>query len=285
MYRTLREFLHQNKRIAVVGTGAVGSAIRNSLDQFGDQLSVDYFNSKNIDQAFDKYYDLLIYAGVRAFKGSANNDPAADELHILKAADTFARIGAFKKVLISTIDAALENEYQSAYGRNRRKLEDEVMKLTPNCQILRLPALFGSTVKKNAWHDMIIGPENVKLTPQLQDELFKENAESDLEINIVSRVTDDSRFVWFDLDTILEAICELCSSLDELRMYVSYDRDYPNGIFLSHGELKSVLNCSHVGESKKAAKIDYSSTFDKQRLAFIKSSRPINDKFWIMVVE
>ena len=276
MYRTLREFLHQNKRIAVVGTGAVGSAIRNSLDQFGDQLSVDYFNSKNIDEAFDKYYDLLIYAGVRAFKGSANNDPVADELHILKAADTFARIGAFKKVLISTIDAALENEY---------KLEDEVMKLTPNCQILRLPALFGSTVKKNAWHDMIIGPENVELTTQLQDELFKENEESDLEINIVSRVTDDSRFVWFDLDTILEAICELCSSIDELRMYVSYDRDYPNGIFLSHSELKSVLDCSHIGESKKASKIDYASTFDKQRLAFLKSSRPINDKFWKMVVE
>ena len=58
---------------ALVGfSGFVGSNIANKYDF--DCV----YNSKNIDEAYDTYPDLLVYAGLRAEKFIANNNPEKD---------------------------------------------------------------------------------------------------------------------------------------------------------------------------------------------------------------
>ena len=62
-------------KTALVGyTGFVGSNIYASA---GDKIE-GLYNSKNIEMAYGTKPDLLIYAGLRAEKYLANNDPERD---------------------------------------------------------------------------------------------------------------------------------------------------------------------------------------------------------------
>ena len=290
MLKVTKEFILNHRKIAVVGRGAVGNAVVKSLKDLqstGAIIQFDQYNSTNISDIFEvsKSYDLLIYAGVRAFKGAAESDPEADKLHILKSADTFAKIKANKKILISTIDAALDEDQITEYGRNRRLLEEIVLARDPQCQVLRLPALFGSTVTKNAWHDMVIGPENVTLMPTLQETL-EQDAKNDAskEFNILSMVSDNSRFLWFNLDTIWDAISDLHESRVLKRLYVSYSKSRPNGMLLSHRQLKDLMAYRNVGESHAAKRMDYTNCLDDQQVSFVKSEEDLEDPSWRKVV-
>ena len=77
------------RKIAIVGKGAVGSAISRYLDVIN--VGYDQFDSSNIDRIFEEEYDLLIYAGVRASKYFADRNAEKDYLHCLRAYDTFER--------------------------------------------------------------------------------------------------------------------------------------------------------------------------------------------------
>lgn len=291
MLKVTKEFILNHNRIAVVGRGAVGNAVVKSLKDLqstGTLIQFDQYNSTNIDEIFEvsKSYDLLIYAGVRAFKGAADSDPEADKLHILKSADTFIKIKANKKILISTIDAALDDDQITAYGQNRRLLEEIVLARDPQCQVLRLPALFGSTVTKNAWHDMVIGPENVTLMPDLQEKLEQDSKkDASKEFNILSMVSDDSRFLWFNLDTIVDAISDLHESKVIKRLYVSYSKSRPNGMLLGHRELKDLMRYHNIGQSHAAKRIDYTKCLDDQQVSFVKSEEDLDDPIWRKVVQ
>ncbi len=152
------------KRALVGFTGFVGSNICAS-GQF-DGL----YNSKNIGEAWFSHPDLLVYAGVRAEKYLANQNPFADMAQIDIAFDNIDKIAPKKLVLISTIDV-LSNPYNAdetsisdinvlkrdgqAYGANRLILEERVREKFPDALIVRLPALFGKNIKKNFIYDFI----------------------------------------------------------------------------------------------------------------------------------
>ena len=278
MHRKLDSFQIAYPKIAIVGSGAVGTALKKSLES--SNLRAFIFNSDTIDQVYDRHYDLLIYAGVYAFKMRAEQFPELDRLHVLKAADTFEKISAKKKILISTIDTALDSQYISEYGKNRKILEEIVLSRCLNCQILRLPALFGSTVKKNPWYDMIVGPENVKLTDSLAKDLDEENRRSRNEINILSTISGKSQYVWFNLDTILDQIIDLLYSEDKIRLCVSYDALHKDGLVLSHAQLKSEMGYVNVVDSVRSKTIDYSSCLMKQKVSFSKSDDFMNSSKW-----
>lgn len=288
MSSSLNTFFYCFKKIAVVGRGAVGSAILQSLEPHIDKehLKVDCYHSENIDEIFGKHYDLVIYAGVRAFKGAAESNPSADLMHVLRAADTIDRIHAGTKLLISTIDAGLPDKYITAYGRNRRLLENKVTKSCSNCKILRLPALFGSTVVKNTWYDMIIGPENVKLSKALADEIALENRPGERNINILSKTGDASKFVWFNLDTILDAIARITEYKgNDVDLAVSYDDSYKDGMLLRHHSLKQLLGYEDVHQSHSYKSIDYSTALRAQDVIFVKSPTSIDDsEHWKKVI-
>lgn len=226
-------------QLAIVGKGAVGQAIVNAYVP-NSAYEVDVFDRSTIEHAFEKQYDILIYAGVPGVKYLANANPVEDMKAIQIARDNILNIKARKKVLISTIDASFElgDSQASVYGIHRRMLENMV---AHECRIIRLPALFGSTVVKNVWFDLV----NQKLPDQLSNDYFKylQHALSQvkladpryLQFQIVKKddkieyipskrewlnhnlglhiaMSSDSEIVWFDLDTIDKVIQHVLNS-------------------------------------------------------------------------
>lgn len=168
---------------ALVGyTGFVGSNIAAAGDF--DAL----YNSKNIEEAYDTCPDLLVYAGLRAEKYLANNDPEKDMELILQAEQNITKINPKRLVLISTIDvfknpinvdemSNIETEGLHAYGYNRYQLELWVRDNYPDALIIRLPGLFGKNIKKNFIYDYI----NV-IPFMLRKEKFEELSERNPEL-------------------------------------------------------------------------------------------------------
>ncbi|MBR1391641.1 MAG: NAD(P)-dependent oxidoreductase [Lachnospiraceae bacterium] len=146
---------------AIVGyTGFVGSNLytKGHFDKA--------YNSKNIQDAYGTNPDLLIYAGLRAEKYLANNEPLEDMHLIREAEENIQRINPKKLVLISTIDvfrmpsevdenSVIDTDGLHAYGYNRYQLELWARNKYPDALIIRLPALFGIGIKKNFIYDYI----------------------------------------------------------------------------------------------------------------------------------
>lgn len=141
-------------------TGFVGSNIyaKGEFD--------NVYNSKNIEEAYDTEPDLLVYAGLRAEKYLANNEPEKDMQLIYEAEENIRRIAPKKLVLISTVDVLkqpngkdedceIETDGLQAYGANRYKLECWVRENYSDSVIIRLPGLFGKNIKKNFIYDYI----------------------------------------------------------------------------------------------------------------------------------
>ncbi len=160
-------------------TGFVGSNIYKSF-KF-DRV----YNSKNINESFGTNPDLCVYSGVRSEMFLANSDPDSDLNIIKNAIKSIKKINPKKIVLISTIavydnplnvdeNTFINTEKASAYGKNRRYLEEWVQGNFSEYSILRLPALYGENMKKNFIYDMInLSP--ALLTKSKFDELCKKD--------------------------------------------------------------------------------------------------------------
>lgn len=180
--------------IALVGyTGFVGSNIYASA---GNKIDAVY-NSKNIEKAYNTCPDLLIYAGLRAEKYLANNDPEKDMELIFQAEENIKKINPKRLVLISTIDvfknpknvdetSEIVTEGLHAYGYNRFQLELWVKKNYPDSLIIRLPGLFGKNIKKNFIYDFI----NV-IPFMLKTDKFMELVSKDEELNKYYNLQDN----------------------------------------------------------------------------------------------
>ncbi len=157
------------------------------------------FNSSNISEISGRRFDLLICAGVSAAKWIANKDPAGDRAAIARLTDALETVEAREFILISTIDvypdpasnadetAEIDVSSNHAYGANRYELEQWVRRRHPEPRIVRLPALFGEGLRKNALYDLL----------------------NDNNVGSLNRL---GRFQWYpmrrlsaDLDTIREA--------------------------------------------------------------------------------
>lgn len=169
---------------ALVGyTGFVGSNL-----SYTNEFTYKY-NSKNIEQAFGTRPDLLVYAGVRAEKFLANNDPHQDMLLIEEAYDNIFRINPKKLVLVSTVDvyknpvgvdedSDIIIEGLQPYGADRLLLEKKVRERWPEALVVRLPGLYGTNIKKNFIYDFI------HIIPTLlKQEKFLELSEKELILN------------------------------------------------------------------------------------------------------
>lgn len=147
--------------ISLVGcTGFVGQNLANSCIFDG------LYNSKNIASAYGTNPELLVYAGVRAEMFLANHNPQQDKALIDQAIENIKKIRPKELVLISTISVygeqvyadettEIEEDCLTAYGRNRLYLEQWVEQELEHVLIVRLPALYGSGIKKNFIYDFI----------------------------------------------------------------------------------------------------------------------------------
>lgn len=151
----------QGKSALIGHTGFVGSTLQRS-GSFDD-----LFNSSNIDAIAGQSYDLVVCAGVSAVKWLANKDPETDARGIARLTDALASVKAREFVLISTIDvypdpasgadesAIIDPSVNHAYGAHRFQLEQWVASQFPNTRIVRLSALFGEGLRKNALFDLL----------------------------------------------------------------------------------------------------------------------------------
>ncbi len=146
---------------ALIGhTGFVGS---NLLAQrHFDAL----YNSSSIGDIDGRRFTDVVCAGVSAVKWWANQNPDEDRLRIEGLIAHLDTIEADNFTLISTIDVygtpvGVSEADQPApdglhpYGLNRLLLERWVAGRFPFHQIVRLPALFGTGLKKNAIFDLM----------------------------------------------------------------------------------------------------------------------------------
>ena len=149
---------------ALIGhTGFVGSTLARAHD-FGARI-----NSKNTDSLRGKHFGLLVCAGVSAVKWLANKEPEADRSGIARLTDALAETTAEEFILISTVDVypnpveaadeatPIDAAANHAYGRHRLELEEWVKARFPKVRIIRLPALFGEGLRKNALYDLLRG--------------------------------------------------------------------------------------------------------------------------------
>ncbi len=146
---------------ALIGhTGFVGSNLLRQRS-FGA-----VFNSTSIGAIDGSCFEDVVCAGVSAVKWWANQNPDEDRERIEGLMRHLDRIEAKNFTLISTIDVydppagvterdppLLEGLH--AYGRNRAVLEAFVAERFASHQIVRLPALIGSGLKKNAIYDLM----------------------------------------------------------------------------------------------------------------------------------
>ena len=136
------------------------------------------YNSQNINSLAGERFDEIVCAGISAVKWLANKEPEADWAGIQHLLDALAQVRTERFVLISTIDVypdptqPLDEDAELArlssnepYGRHRQAVEQWVTARFPVCSIVRLPALFGAGLKKNALYDLLNGNQIEKINP------------------------------------------------------------------------------------------------------------------------
>jgi hypothetical protein len=143
---------------ALIGhTGFVGSNLRTQghFDAF--------FNSTNIEAIGGSEFDLVVCAGAPAAKWKANQDPTGDRACLGRLSAALAQVKTREVVLISTVDVygnpdGADEDVPPAgatpYGQHRLELEQFLVRRFRTL-VVRLPALFGPRLKKNAIYDLL----------------------------------------------------------------------------------------------------------------------------------
>lgn len=163
---------------ALIGrTGFVGKNLLQQI-QFTSQ-----YHSLDIEEIRGKTFDEVYCAGLPAAKWLANKNPEEDWSNVEKLMQILDSIEVKRAfVLISTIDVYPSDILQSgkaneeskfsaselhAYGKHRLLFEEYVTARFPGIAIvIRLPALFGFGLKKNAIYDLLHNNQVDKINPK-----------------------------------------------------------------------------------------------------------------------
>ena len=125
------------------------------------------FNSQDFREMEGQHFDEIVCAGIPAAKWLANREPEQDRAAIAALLSVLEKTRANRFVLISTIDvypdpsqrlnedADLAGLPNQPYGLHRLEVERFVADRFPAHSIVRLPALFGEGLKKNALFDLL----------------------------------------------------------------------------------------------------------------------------------
>lgn len=153
--------MKSKKSLAIIGySGFVGGNVCSHLQK--KKFKISKFNSKNIKSIYKKKYHSLIFAGLPATKWKINLNPKKDVKNIKKILQLLKTIKVDRFILISTIDIY---NHKEPYGFNRLNFEKKISEIFNNLIIIRLPALFGSGLKKNIVFDLMNNNEVHKINP------------------------------------------------------------------------------------------------------------------------
>lgn len=147
------------KTALIGGTGLVGGTLLRS------RRFDAVYRSTDIGEIAGRRFDHVICAGAPAEKWRANQDPEADWRNLERLVESLSKARIGRLVLVSTVDVygsplgVTERDEPSAatpYGRHRLELEQILASRFPTL-VVRLPALFGTGLKKNAVYDLLHG--------------------------------------------------------------------------------------------------------------------------------
>jgi hypothetical protein len=173
-------------RAGLIGdTGFVGGALARQVS------FARAFNSRSIRDIAGEHFDTLVCAGAPATMWAANANPKADSDNLLRLQSALSEAKIERLILISTIavfddssagytESNARYETTKAYGRHRRELELHVFKYY-DAVVLRLPALFGSGLKKNFIFD-ILNPIPSFIKPEKFAEIRNEFTSDELRL-------------------------------------------------------------------------------------------------------
>lgn len=144
------------------------AALIGSTGFVGGNLLREYpfaarYHSSNIETIVGGHFDLIVCAGAPAAKWKANQEPAADRAGIGRLIAALERVRAERFVLISTVDvfgqpSGVDEDNPptgaTPYGKHRLELEHFAAYRFRSLSV-RLPALFGPGLKKNAIYDLL----------------------------------------------------------------------------------------------------------------------------------
>jgi nucleoside-diphosphate-sugar epimerase len=179
---------------ALIGhTGFVGGNLRC-------QYHFDaFFNSRNIEDIAKSKFDLVVCAGAPAAKWKANQDPQADRACLARLRRALETVEAGEVILISTVDVYgkpngpdedIKPSGASPYGQHRLELEEFVATRFA-ALVVRLPALFGPGLKKNAVFDLLHDNQVDKIDSHAEFQFF------------------DVRRLWADVEIARKAVLRL----------------------------------------------------------------------------
>lgn len=158
---------------ALIGhTGFVGGTLAAGFGPFAAR-----FNSSNIGEMRGGRFGTVVCAGVSAVKWLANREPEADWRGIMSLLDVLATVEAERFVLISTTDVYPQPQGVTEadvpprgegqpYGRHRLEIEHAIRERFARHHIVRLPALFGDGLRKNALFDLLTGNMTAQVNPE-----------------------------------------------------------------------------------------------------------------------
>jgi hypothetical protein len=180
------------------------------------------YNSRTIGEMAGRSFDLVVCAGVSAVKWMANREPEADRVGIKVLTDALGATKIGELVLISTIDVypdpaaggdeatVIDPTANHAYGRHRYELEEWAKATFPLVRVVRLPALFGPGLRKNAIYDLLHHNQTELINPAGLFQWYP-----------VSRL-------WADIGTTRRVGLKLVNLFTEpVRMREIIDRDFP----------------------------------------------------------
>ncbi|MBL0278472.1 MAG: NAD(P)-dependent oxidoreductase [Anaeromyxobacter sp.] len=165
------------------------------------------FRSTDIGEIAGRTFDRIVCAAAPAAKWKANRDPEGDWRGIQALLGNLERVACRQLILISTVDVystpALADEsvpvvptVANAYGRHRYLLE-EFCRTRFDATVVRLPALFGRGLRKNAIFDLLNDNAVEALQPESEFQYY------------------DMSLLWSDLERILVAEHRLVNLVTE----------------------------------------------------------------------
>ncbi|MBX9580052.1 MAG: hypothetical protein K2X87_07050 [Gemmataceae bacterium] len=125
-----------------------------------------WYNSKNVEAVRGRRFDTLVVSGMPAAMWVANANPDADRACLDRLWGCVSECRAAAVVVVSTVavypapaavdeDTLIDPLYQPPYGRHRLELERRAADHFPRVLSVRLPALYGPGLKKNALYDLL----------------------------------------------------------------------------------------------------------------------------------
>ena len=141
------------------------------------------YNSSNAREMRGRQFDVFVVAGAPADKWKANQNPDRDRASIDGLIANIAEVQAHTAILISTVDvypdpvgvdeaSSIDVGVQQPFSFHRLLLERAFRARFPSGLIVRLPALFGNGLKRNAIFDLLRQHETWKLHAQSQCQFY-----------------------------------------------------------------------------------------------------------------